>query len=382
MQDPRVLKEANALKDAGFNVHVISIGESKQKKFEEFNGINIYRISLVHSRAGIMNYLSEYIIFFIYTLYKVTLLHLKYQFAFVQVNTMPDFLVFATIFVKISGRPVFLDMHEIMPELFIIKFKKSPKSFIIRLLKFIEKISMKYADLVIYVNKSIFKYHAERGLKKEKALLLPNIPEDSMQKKSAIFLRNRKNHNSIILITHGTIEKRYGIQTAIKSIAILREIYPDIKLYIVGNGEYSSNLKKLSEELQLYNRNVFFTGYINFSKITEFLRKADFGIVPLENNIYTQIMTPNKLFEYVALKIPVIASDLNGIRDFFDDYAITFFNPDNPEDLASKILERINNMRKTSYMVENAFRELQDFNWSTTKEFYIKRINSILQYES
>jgi glycosyltransferase involved in cell wall biosynthesis len=52
-------------------------------------------------------------------------------------------------------------------------------------------------------------------------------------------------------------------------------------------------------------------------------------------------MTPNKLFEYVALGIPVISSDLEGIRDFFNDTEITFFVPEDPESLANKILERI-----------------------------------------
>ena len=65
-----------------------------------------------------MRYLFEYGMFFCQAAMKVSVLHCRRRYRFVQVNTMPDFLVFAATIPKLLGAKVVLDLHEPAPELF------------------------------------------------------------------------------------------------------------------------------------------------------------------------------------------------------------------------------------------------------------------------
>ena len=53
---------------------------------------------------------------------KVTNLHFKKKFSVIQVNTMPDFLVFSTLIPKLFGAKIVLHIHEPTPELWKVKF--------------------------------------------------------------------------------------------------------------------------------------------------------------------------------------------------------------------------------------------------------------------
>jgi glycosyltransferase involved in cell wall biosynthesis len=90
-------------------------------------------------------------------------------------------------------------------------------------------------------------------------------------------------------VTHGTLEKRYGVQTMIKSINIVKETYPDVKFYIIGKGEYSGNLKSLAKDLNLYGKNVIFIDYMDIKEIAKYLNRANLGIFHLRKT-YIQIL--------------------------------------------------------------------------------------------
>ena len=109
--DVRVRKEALALLSKGYEVDLICVGKKNEKKRECRNGVNIYRILMKRSREGILRYLYEYLSFFCLVSIKLCLLYLRKRYDFIQVNTLPDFLVFATIIpkifkAKVSGGPM------------------------------------------------------------------------------------------------------------------------------------------------------------------------------------------------------------------------------------------------------------------------------------
>ena len=61
------------------------------------------------------------------------------------------------------------------------------------------------------------------------------------------------------------------------------------------------------------------------------------GIIPNQRNIFAEINTPTRIFEYLALGKPVIAPRAAGIQDYFDTTALIFFELGDSEDLARKI---------------------------------------------
>ncbi len=65
---------------------------------------------------------------------------------------MPDFLVFAAWYPKLTGARLILDIHDIVPELFANKFKSVLKHVYVSGLRFVEKLSARFVDHVIVSN--------------------------------------------------------------------------------------------------------------------------------------------------------------------------------------------------------------------------------------
>ena len=61
-------------------------------------------------------------------------------------------------------------------------------------------------------------------------------------------------------------------------------------------------------------------------------------MVPNRFSAFTATNFPTRLFEYLALDRPVLAPSTQGIRDYFPDDHLLFFEPENIDDLVAKIL--------------------------------------------
>src|SRR5262249_12246104 len=131
--DIRVRRKAEALIAAGYSVDVLALRStySKSKNYN-FNGANVYTISLGKKRGSLGRYFFEYVIFFLWALVKVTSLMPKRKYAVIDVNNLPDFLVFAACCARWKGAKVVFDMHEITPEFYMSKYGIGPDSWRIR----------------------------------------------------------------------------------------------------------------------------------------------------------------------------------------------------------------------------------------------------------
>ena len=169
------------------------------------DGINFYRIPVTRSRKGITSYLNEYLSFLFRATIKLSSLYFRKRYCFIQVNTLPDFLVFATLIPKLFGAKVVLDLHEPAPELFSVLFG-SKSELLISLIKFFEKISIRYADRAITVSEQMKTNYVNRGSSASKidvVLNVPNLEFDPDLYKNG----SKRNDHKFILICHGAILK-------------------------------------------------------------------------------------------------------------------------------------------------------------------------------
>src|SRR5206468_10680741 len=80
-------------------------------------GVRLFRIPLAHRRRPAARYVVEYISFFLAALVVASLLAARRRYDLVQVDTLPDFLVFSAAVARMRGARVVLFMLELMPEL-------------------------------------------------------------------------------------------------------------------------------------------------------------------------------------------------------------------------------------------------------------------------
>ena len=100
--------------------------------------------------------------------------------------------------------------------------------------------------------------------------------------------------------------------------------------------------------------------------------------MPILDDPFTRFMLPVKLLEYVALGIPVIASDTATIRSYFDETMICFAAAGDPHDIAARIVELRRDRAKRSRLVVAASRFTDEHSWDREKTRYYELIDSLV----
>ena len=107
--DVRVRRKAEALVSAGYSVDVLALAAPTHRtNAYTLNGVNVYTLSLGKKRGSFARYLYEYVTFFLWTFLR--LLTRRRRYAVVDVNTLPDFLIFAAAPARWRGAKLVLDM--------------------------------------------------------------------------------------------------------------------------------------------------------------------------------------------------------------------------------------------------------------------------------
>ncbi len=133
-----------------------------------------------------------------------------------------------------------------------------------------------------------------------------------------------------------TMGMEKGIDTALLTVQKLDE--KSELLLVGGNPEDIEHYRKKAEELGIEKR-VIFTGFVHHDMVPKYLKAADIAIAPFpKNNHYEFYMSPMKVFEYMGSGIPIVATDLNSIREITGDSAL-LVPPDDAGALAEAVLK-------------------------------------------
>lgn len=363
--DSRVKRQAEFVADLGWEVDIIAL-KSRFSNLKKHENIKLYELLVAKQRGSFIRYLFQYSLFSMLAFIVVTYLFITRRYCAIQVHNLPDFLVFSALIPKILGCPVMLDMHEITPEFFIYKYNISQNNILIKILKFIEKLSIGFSNHVITVNESIRDLLISRGISPSKISTIL----DSADERIFVAHEKKKDTSNFILLYHGTLTKLYGIDIAIKAISLIpEEKRKSIELRIAGDGPEEENLKKLTSELNL-NGAVKFLGNHPLNEIPELLNQCDAGICPTTDNELTKYSLSTKLLEYVYMGKPVIASRLLTYQKYFKDSSLLYFNPGDEKDLSEKILQLSSGEELRKTLSANALESYKDMNWKSVKQKY------------
>ena len=120
--DSRVRRKVDVLVAAGYSVDVLALRAPQGKKIYTLDGATVHTVSLGKMRGSLLRYAYEYVVFFLWAFLKVSLLMRRRRYAVIDVNTLPDFLVFAGLVARWMGAKLVLDMHEITAEFYMSKY--------------------------------------------------------------------------------------------------------------------------------------------------------------------------------------------------------------------------------------------------------------------
>jgi glycosyltransferase involved in cell wall biosynthesis len=136
---------------------------------------------------------------------------------------------------------------------------------------------------------------------------------------------------------HGSLVERNGLELAIKAFARVRSTIPNAEMRIYGSRNPFLDRMMQMVKAQGMEGSVHYLGPKPLEKIVEAIEESDVGVIPNLRNIFTELNTPTRIFEYLALGKPVITPNAPGITDYFDEESLVFFELGDDADLARKI---------------------------------------------
>lgn len=192
----------------------------------------------------------------------------------------------------------------------------------------------------------------DKGIKNKSFILRDSVDIKKFDIQTSKF---KIRENKKIALYVGSIQEWKGYKTFLEASRIIK----DVSFYFVGGND--EEIKKLSKKY----KNVNFVGFVNNNLIPKYLKAADILIIPnsAKYDISSKYTSPLKLFEYMAAKKPIIASDIPSIREVVSESEAVFFEPDNANDLAYKIKLLIKDLNKQEIISKNAFEKVKKFTW-------------------
>ena len=173
-----------------------------------------------------------------------------------------------------------------------------------------------------------------------------------------VLSRKLQKKDERIILYQGALNKGRGLELAIKAMKYLG----NARLVIIGGGDIENELHFLVKNENV-NEKVTFIGRVPWQELGIYTRQADIGISLEENlglNYYYAL--PNKLFDYIQAKVPVLVSDFPEMRQIVNHYEIgrTILTEDSRE-LANVFIDMLSNkelIKKWKTNLENAATEL------------------------
>lgn len=373
--DIRVEREARALVRRGHQVDVICLRNEGEPAVEHADGITIHRLPVRRQRGmSLKVQLREYVSFFLRATFLVTRRHLRRRYDVVQAHNVPNFLVFSAIAPKLSGTPVILDMHDLMPEFFASRFGGRADSLRMRLVRLEERVSAAFADQLITVTRLWADALVERGQRAERVEVVMNLPDEDLFAPRAPVIREAP--NPLTLVYHGTITRRYGIDVLLQALAAVRSRRP-VKLILHGRGEYVPEVERLIGELDLAEVVELSTALLPTDELPGIIGRADIGIVPNRRDVFTDGILPTKLMEYAALGVPAIVSRTGATEAYFSDEMVRYVPAGDPDALADAIVELGDDPRRREAMATAAQAFSTTHRWPEEADRYVELVERL-----
>lgn len=187
-------------------------------------------------------------------------------------------------------------------------------------------------------------------------IVIPNIAEFD-----ANLYRAKTNiEPKYISVRH--LRELYNVKCILKAFEKVKKEIPFATLTILGDGDQKEMLQNWVIKHNL--KDVVFVGAVPHNKMNEYLLQNDiFLSAPKTDNM------PMSILEAYNAGLLVISSNVGGVPYILEDNkAGLLFESDNAEELASKMVQAVQNEQHTIEMIKNAYQSLDMYKWENIKE--------------
>ncbi len=381
-EDPRVRREAEALVAAGHEVDVFALRRADDAATGSLAGVTVHRLGVQrHQGAGIGVYLREYLSFVARSGWSLAQAHRRRRYGLVQVHSLPDFLVFAALPLRLVGVPVVLDLHEAMPEFFRSRFPGASNPVAHRLLLVQERLSIAFATAVITVNDALAERLRSLGVPPSRIAVVANSAALArFDPAVAGPVRPFAADGVVRLVYAGALTPTYELDVVLDGLARIAAVRPDVAFHldVYGRGDAEPRLRDQVARLGLDER-VAFHGRIPIEDVPAAIARADIGLAPTRHDRFTDASLSTKLYEYAAMGRPVVATRLPLVEATFPSGTIWTYDAASPDSLADAILAIVDDPAERAMAVERTLSIARAASWERQSVAYVALIGSLIR---
>lgn len=237
------------------------------------------------------------------------------------------------------------------------------KKLVWNILRILFKMQLVFLNKIIVSSMHMYSLAKKIGVDEKKLKLIPvGVNVSRFNTANPISLEG---FPKIVFV--GRLVKAKGVEVVIRSLLMVKKVYPNVKLYIIGEGSSKNEFKELTKKLGLLN-NTLFSGFVDASILPSYYKSADICIFP---SIYQEPFGI-VLLEAMASEKPVIASNIGGMKEIIKNGVNGLLvEPGDWKGLAEAILYLTNNESFARKIAKNGYQIVsQKYDWKyIAKEF-------------
>lgn len=371
-QDPRVRRQTDALVADGYEVDLFALRDAAQPERESSGGVTIHRLPVNRTWYGMAGHLAEYFAFMAVATIAVTRQHRRRRYQLIQIATVPDFLVLAGLPARLAGVPVLLDLHEDMPTFYRDRFPGPLVRPGMGIVNAVTRASAAFADELITVHEPLRQLSIGRGVEPQRIGVVMNSADERIFASQAP--RPFMEDGELRLVHHSNLQRVYGLEHAIEAVALLPDLA--LRLDVYGDGPYRQQIEQAIRRTGTAGR-VTLHGRVPMEHLPGLLAGSDIGLVPTLPEPYAQFSLSTKLLEYVAMGVPIIATDLATFRYHFTEDAIRYVAGADPAALAAAIRQECASPAVLRARADEALRQYRPYRWELQRETYLATVGRL-----
>ncbi|MCD6470762.1 glycosyltransferase family 4 protein [Candidatus Bathyarchaeota archaeon] len=347
---------AEALAKLGHTVHVITLDFPGTPRYEEKNGVRVYR---THVELGHPNFIVWVFLFNHFMEKKVAALSRDFKFDIIHIH---DWLVAqAGIASKhYLKSPLISTVHSI--EVGRARGLHSSDSYLIDGIEWWMTYESKRIIAVSNAVKRDLEMHFR--LPGEKIEVIPNAIDPSKYEvkvdREAVKRRFGIGPNERIVLFIGRLTPQKGVEYLIWATPKIVKNHPDVRIVIVGDGWMKENLWSLAVRTG-YQHKITFLGFLSDKDLIELTLSSDVLVIPSVYEPFGIVA-----LEAMAAGVPIVASNTGGLSEIIKHDRTGFLAyAENPDSIAWGVNKILSDPGYASWLVQNAKKEVyENYSWS------------------
>jgi glycosyltransferase involved in cell wall biosynthesis len=270
-----------------------------------------------------------------------------------------------------------------MPELYQTLGDLACDHWISRVLRRVEKASIAFAHLAITPNQAFREVFVGRSCSPDKMHVVMNSPEEDVfhpgVEQALAELSRPPGDQPFRILFHGSLVHRHGLDTAVEAVVAAMPEVGSVHLYICGwRTPYLDSVLELAQDRGIGDR-VHYLGARSLDEIARLIAGVDLGVIPNRRSPFTEINMPTRIFEYLAVGKPVVAPSTRGIRDYFGEDDLIFFNPGDAEDLARQFVRVHHSPDAVARIVARGRAVYERHRWQVNRREFLRLTAALLE---